>query len=114
MLKRCSRFTSGRRRRSRCHRPAGIAVLAARVAVADRYSHGSFPRVPEPHRGDLAAFKDDVIDGPVGEAAAHRESAMAAAQHDGGCLEYLRPPASRDVDNDVAWVKDVEDRGMLL
>jgi hypothetical protein len=32
-----------------------------------------------------------VIDGPVGETAAHRESAMAAAQHDGGCLEYRRP-----------------------
>ena len=31
----------------------GVAVLAARVAVADRYSRGSFPRVPQPRRGDL-------------------------------------------------------------
>ena len=50
MLKMCSRFV-GIGPAVIDHR--GVAVLAARVAVADRYSRGSFPRVPQPRRGDL-------------------------------------------------------------
>ena len=104
----------------RC-REVAVGVIAA-VGISGQPCHpvgGKQPqRIPPlraPRVGYLAAFKDDVIDGPVGEAAAHRESAMAAAQHDGGCLEYLRPLASGGVDSDVGWVgEDVEDRGMLL
>jgi hypothetical protein len=104
-----------------------VAVgVVAEVGVTRQPGHpigGEQPqRVPPlgaPGVRYLTAFQDDVVDGTVGKAATHGQSAVSGTHHDGGCLQHDGSPASRRVsgqlDGDVGGVgEDVVDRRALL